>query len=137
TNGLLSAYAIAFAYETPTSSDPIKPGPIVTAIPSTFSLITLARTEASSTMVTILSRCSRDASSGTTPPNRSCVLICEAMTEERIAQPSRTTAAAVSSQDVSMPSTNIVLSQLSVVSCNDSVAHFSVQPCDSPCLCGE
>src|SRR5215203_2443237 len=54
-------------------------------------------------MGSIFARCSRDASSGTTPPYGRCKSICEAITDERISLPSRTTEAAVSSQDVSIP----------------------------------
>ena len=45
-------------------------------------------------------KCSRAASSGTTPPYSACSLICEETTLDRI-MPSRTTAALVSSQEVS------------------------------------
>src|SRR4051812_20432918 len=47
----------------------------------------------------------RDASSGTTPPKRRCSSICVATTSESTRLPSSTTEAAVSSQEVSMPST--------------------------------
>ena len=46
-------------------------------------------------------KCSRAASSGTTPPYSACNLICEEMTLERTS-PLRTTAALVSSHEVSM-----------------------------------
>ena len=46
-------------------------------------------------------RCSRAASSGTTPPYSACSLICDETVLDRIF-PSRTTAALVSSQEVSM-----------------------------------
>jgi hypothetical protein len=48
-------------------------------------------------------RCSRDANSGTTPPYGKCVAICENTTLERICSPERTTEAAVSSQELSIP----------------------------------
>ncbi len=48
-------------------------------------------------------RCSREASSGTTPPYGWWVAICEATTLETTCSPERTTAAAVSSQELSMP----------------------------------
>src|SRR5260370_40614634 len=52
---------------------------------------------------TIARRCSREANSGTTPPWGWCVAIWEATTFEMISSPERTTAAAVSSQELSMP----------------------------------
>src|SRR6185312_534405 len=52
---------------------------------------------------TIARKCSREASSGTTPPYGLCVAICEATTLEIICSPERTTAAAVSSQELSIP----------------------------------
>src|ERR1035437_143390 len=61
------------------------------------------RSRASRTTGTMARRCSREASSGTTPPYLPWVIICEATTEERTASPSSTTAAAVSSQEDSMP----------------------------------
>src|ERR1035441_8291318 len=61
------------------------------------------RSRASRTTGTIARRCSREASSGTTPPYLPWVTICEATTEERTVVPSSTTAAAVSSQEDSMP----------------------------------
>src|SRR4051794_21064507 len=61
------------------------------------------RSSASRTTGTIARRCSRLASSGTTPPYLSCMLICDATTEESTVRQSSTTAAAVSSQEDSMP----------------------------------
>src|SRR5438046_1203673 len=55
------------------------------------------------TVGTMARRCSRDASSGTTPPYLPCVASCEATTEESTRSPSSTTAAAVSSQEDSIP----------------------------------
>jgi hypothetical protein len=48
-------------------------------------------------------RCSREASSGTTPPYLRWMSICEETMLERMRRPSATTAAAVSSQEDSMP----------------------------------
>src|SRR2546423_14042008 len=48
-------------------------------------------------------RCSREASSGTTPPYGWCVVNCEKTTLEAVCSPERTTAAAVSSLELSMP----------------------------------
>src|SRR5206468_3668808 len=55
-----------------------------------------------------LRRCSRAASSGTTPPYAACSEVCEETTFETI-RPFRTTAALVSSQDVSNARTSIPL----------------------------
>src|SRR4051794_21679852 len=52
---------------------------------------------------TMARRCSRLASSGTPPPYLSCMVICDATTEESTVSPFSTTAAAVSSQEDSMP----------------------------------
>ena len=63
-----------------------------------------------STTPQISRRCCREASSGTTPPHSRWISTCEAITLERISQdagpasPSTATAAAVSSHEVSMPS---------------------------------
>src|SRR5688572_32421746 len=54
--------------------------------------------------------CWREASSGTTPPHSRCIATCDATTFDPIVQTpsvSVTTAADVSSHDVSMPSINI------------------------------
>src|SRR2546423_12975472 len=48
-------------------------------------------------------RCSREASSGTTPPYGWRAVNCEKTTLEAVCSPERTTAAAVSSQELSMP----------------------------------
>src|SRR5438132_1099099 len=53
----------------------------------------------------IRSTWSREAISGTTPPKRACRSTCEAITFERRHSPSSTIAAAVSSQELSIPST--------------------------------
>ena len=58
---------------------------------------------ASRTTGTIARKCSREASSGTTPPYFKWVSSCEATTDERMIVASSTTAAAVSSQDDSIP----------------------------------
>src|SRR5437016_5432702 len=62
-----------------------------------------AQSRASRTTGTMARRCSREASSGTTPPYFPWVVICEATIEERMVPPSATTAAAVSSHEDSMP----------------------------------
>ena len=55
----------------------------------------------------IASVCILEAISGTTPPNILCFSICVATTEETIFLPFSTTAAAVSSQELSIPRINI------------------------------
>src|SRR5215510_14540840 len=91
----------------PTSREPTRPGPCVTAIPSMAWKFTPAVAKASPTTSLIFSRCSREASSGTTPPYFLCVAICEAMTFERTLTPSSMTAAAVSSHELSIPRVSI------------------------------
>src|SRR6185437_1180899 len=58
---------------------------------------------ASRTTGTMARRCSREASSGTTPPYGACVAIWEETTFDNTCAPSRTTAAEVSSHELSMP----------------------------------
>src|SRR6185437_13365874 len=87
----------------PTSSAPASPGPDVTAIASRSSNPTPDSAIAARTTGTMARRCSRLASSGTTPPYRACVAICEATTDESVRAPRSTTAAAVSSHELSMP----------------------------------
>ena len=53
-----------------------------------------------------ISRCLRDAISGTTPPNFLCISIWVEMIFDKISRPSLTTAAAVSSHEVSIPKIN-------------------------------
>jgi hypothetical protein len=62
------AKAADFAKERPTNSDPTKPGPWVTAMPSMSLRVTPAVFNASATMGTMDSICFLDANSGTTPP---------------------------------------------------------------------
>src|SRR5207302_7669819 len=87
--------------------EPTRPGPCVTAIPSRSPSLTPARASASSTTGTITSRWRREANSGTTPPYGAWTSSWEATTLDRIRRPSATTAAAVSSQELSMPRTFI------------------------------
>src|SRR5882762_2052955 len=97
------AYASALAYTTPTSSAPTSPGPAVTATASTAETRTPASTSARSTVAGSAARCARLASSGTTPP-KIWWMSCERIT--RLASsPETSTAADVSSHDVSMPRT--------------------------------
>src|SRR4051794_29371067 len=76
---------------------------MVAAIAERSSRRVPARSSASRITGTMARRCSRLASSGTTPPYLSCMLICDATTEESTVSPFSTTAAAVSSQEDSMP----------------------------------
>src|ERR1700722_4861422 len=104
----------------PTLTPPIRPGPAAAAIPSSApngscaSFIALAMIESST------STWARAAISGTTPPNAACSLICERTTFDRMRPcPSAflsTTAAAVSSQVVSMPRTIIGVYMVPVIS---------------------
>src|SRR4029077_12563966 len=82
---------------------PTSPGPCVTPIASTSANFIPACSSASRTTGTICRRCSREANSGTTPPYFRCTSICDATTLDRISRPSATTAAAVSSQEDSIP----------------------------------
>src|SRR5262249_8931209 len=106
TTGFPSAYASAFAVSTPTSSAPTSPGPHVTASASSSGRVTPASEAARRITGTMVAMCWREATSGTTPPYAACTSTCEATTSERTLRPSSTTAAAVSSQEVSIPSTS-------------------------------
>ena len=97
------AQAIAFAAERPTSSAPTSPGPWVTATRSTLAIGSPADSSASRTTGETSSRWRRDATSGTTPPKRACRSACDDTTDESTRPSSVTTAAAVSSHDVSIP----------------------------------
>src|SRR5881396_2429090 len=110
------AYASALAYTTPTSSAPTSPGPWVTATASTAPQPTPASTRARSTTAGRAARCARLASSGTTPPKTLCTS-CDRMT--RLASsgarpPPTSTAADVSSQEVSIPSTTSATARLAL-----------------------
>jgi hypothetical protein len=67
--GKMAAAAAAFAKATPTSSDPTRPGPWVTAIASMPRQVVFASSSARSTTPQISRICWREASSGTTPPH--------------------------------------------------------------------
>ena len=60
-------------------------------------------------------RCSREASSGTTPPYLPCVESCEATTDDNTRTPSSTTAAAVSSHDDSIAKIRIVRGYVAIL----------------------
>ena len=100
TNGFRKANAMACAALNPTSKAIGKPGPCVAATASSCSGCTPASRSAVCTTGIKFRRCSRAASSGTTPPYSACSLICEETALDKTL-PSRTTAALVSSQEVS------------------------------------
>ena len=102
TTGTPQPSASALAVAMPTSSAPTRPGPDVTATASRSGPATPASSNAFATTAEIVSVWARLASSGTTPPKTACRSIWLATTEERTASVSSTTAAAVSSHDVSM-----------------------------------
>src|SRR5262245_37536424 len=106
TSGVDVASETALAAAMPTSRAPTSPGPAVTATPSRSSNPRPARSSAPSISGVSASTCARLASSGTTPPNRSCNLTWLA---RRLASTvsSSTTATPVSSHEVSIPRTFI------------------------------
>src|ERR1035441_4058028 len=79
------------------------PGPTVAAMAARSANRAPERHSASRPTGAMARRCSREASSGTTPPYFECVSICDATTEDSTASPFSTTAAAVSSHEDSMP----------------------------------
>ena len=106
-NGTSSANAVAFAADTPTNNAPIKPGPTVAATASTRERSMLACCIACAVTCGNASRWARLAISGTTPPNRACSASWLATTDDNTSVPPITTATAVSSQLVSIPSTTV------------------------------
>ena len=107
TSGLPVAQASPFAKDRPVSSAPISPGSTVTAMASTSAIDRLAFSNALRVTPQMASVCAREAISGTTPPYSLCISICEATTLESSVRPSSTTAAAVSSQELSKPKIRI------------------------------
>ena len=103
TNGFSNANAIACAALNPTSNAIAKPGPCVAAKASNSAAVTFASRNAACATGIRFFKCSRAASSGTTPPYSACSLICEETVLDNTT-PSRTTAALVSSQEVSSAS---------------------------------
>src|SRR6267143_413038 len=95
------AIASPFANSIPTRSEPTSPGPSVTATASICSMVVCAVSRACRTTRGSSVMCARDASSGTTPPYSRWTSCAAAMLERM--RPSSTTAAPVSSQEVSMP----------------------------------
>ena len=97
-NGLFEPNANPFAYWSPTSNAPTKPGPYVTPIASISSNLSPASSSAALTTLSTTSICILDATSGTTPPYFLCVSIWDAITLDKTSLPLTTTAADVSSQ---------------------------------------
>ena len=85
----------------------MSPGPIVAATASMRRSSTPASTTARATTGMMSSTWARLAISGTTPPNWACRSIWLDTTDDRTSVPPITTAAAVSSQLVSIPSTTV------------------------------
>src|SRR3954453_18326430 len=104
---------MALAVVRPTIRPPIRPGPAGAAMPSMSRKVLPASVMAFPTMRSSASTWARAAISGTTPPNAACSLICDSTILDRILpnpSPVRsTTAAAVSSHVVSIPSTSMGL----------------------------
>src|SRR6266540_2328019 len=99
------ATTTAFAAAIPTSRAPTNPGPTVTATPSRSANRHPARSSASSMSGFRVCTWAREATSGTTPPNRACRSAWLATRLARTIRPSWMTATAVSSHEVSMPRT--------------------------------
>ena len=78
----------------------MSPGPCVTATAARSSHAAPASLIASATTSLTSSVWRRDATSGTTPPNSACSSFCDETMDDSTSRP-RTTAALVSSQDVS------------------------------------
>src|SRR5881396_1257584 len=100
-NGLRNANAMASADLRPTINALGNPGPRVAATPPNRAAVTLASRKAVCVTGARLRKCSRVANSGTTPPYSAWSWICEETTLDNT-RPACTTAAAVSSQEVSM-----------------------------------
>src|SRR6266516_2067382 len=102
-NGLRNANAMASADLKPTINALGNPGPRVAATPSNWAAVTFASRRAVCVTGARLRKCSRVANSGTTPPYSAWSWICEETTLDNT-RPACTTAAPVSSQEVSMAS---------------------------------
>mmetsp|Transcript_32404 Transcript_32404/g.104857 ORF Transcript_32404/g.104857 Transcript_32404/m.104857 type:complete len:298 (-) Transcript_32404:283-1176(-) len=107
TRGMRCSRQSESALRTPTSRQSAKPGPTVTATAERSAGETAARRSASATVPSMAARCDCCASFGTTPPHSSCTPTCDAIASARTVPSPRTTAAPVSSQDDSIPSTSI------------------------------
>src|SRR5438270_9197355 len=108
----------------PTNNEPTRPGPSVTATAAKSDKTNPLWLRASRTTGTTARRCSREASSGTTPPYLPCVSSCDATTDERTPSPSSTTAAAVSSHELSIASIFTPVAILAVVLVSDFDYHL-------------
>ena len=105
TSGLSCTSAMALAACSPTRSEPTRPGPCVTATASRSAKLVPDSRRADSITGTMFSTWWREAISGTTPPKGAWNATWDDTTFERIRRASATTAAAVSSQEVSIPRT--------------------------------
>src|SRR3989338_8265445 len=83
-------------------SEAMSPGRAVTAMAAISLKVVSASVKACSITGSILRTCSRAATSGTTPPVARWRSICDAITFDKTFRPSCTTAADVSSHEVSM-----------------------------------
>src|SRR5687767_6025599 len=92
-------------------SAPASPGPWHAATAATSERSTAASPKASAMTGPTSSTCARLAISGTTPPKRAWRSTWLDTTDETTRRPSSTTAAAVSSHDVSMPRMSELLKQ--------------------------
>ena len=101
-SGFPAESASPLAKFTPTSTAPMSPGAAVTAMASASRTVRPACSSASAVTPQMASIWRREAISGTTPPYSLCSSTCVWMTEEQILRPSSMTAAAVSSQLVSI-----------------------------------
>ncbi len=102
TSGRSWLTASALATLTPTSSEPIRPGPQVTATASRSSQPAPDCSSAASRVGTIQRSCCRAATSGTMPPVAACSATWLATWFASIRRPPTTTATPVSSHDDSM-----------------------------------
>src|SRR4051812_22837909 len=108
TKGRSRANATALAPFSPMRSEPARPGPFVAAMTSISSQPTSACSIASRITGTRAWTWARDASSGTTPPYGRCRAIWLATALPSTQRPSRTTAAAVSSHELSIANTRVI-----------------------------
>jgi hypothetical protein len=104
---MLYTKEIDLAKQTPMSNEPMSPGPEVTAIADISVKLTPALFMVSWTMGRISSICLLEASSGTIPPYLLWISSWLDTMLDKIVLPSSTTAAEVSSHDVSIPKINI------------------------------
>mmetsp|Transcript_22926 Transcript_22926/g.58527 ORF Transcript_22926/g.58527 Transcript_22926/m.58527 type:complete len:574 (-) Transcript_22926:1040-2761(-) len=105
TRGIWWRAAMVSAWRSPTCRHRDSPGPTVTATALSCSGLTPASCRQPSTVAPMAAACASRATSGFTPPYCSCSPVCEAILCASTVPSPRSTAAAVSSQLLSMPST--------------------------------